>query len=50
MRWKVTLGRVLVWFMAELILSMLGMDDLADYSEFLLERSSVQVVEEIVMK
>lgn len=50
-RWKFTLSRLLIWFTAELILSMLGMDDLADYSEFLLERStSVILVQEITVK
>ena len=36
-RWKFTMGRLLVWLFAEVILSLLGMDDLADYSEFLFE-------------
>ena len=51
MRWKFTLSRLVVWLMAELILSMLGMDDLADYSEFLLEKSSpVLAVQKIVVQ
>ncbi|MEM9485056.1 MAG: hypothetical protein AAGA83_15365 [Cyanobacteria bacterium P01_F01_bin.116] len=49
-RWKVTLGRLFVWLAAEIIFSMLGIDDLADYSEFLLERnSSVLAVHDIVV-
>lgn len=51
MRWKFTLSRLIIWLAAELILSMLGMDDLADYSEFLLEKSTpVLTAQEITVK
>lgn len=43
-RWKFTLGRLFVWISAEIILSMLGMDDLADYSEFLFENEPPMLV------
>ena len=39
-RWRVTLCKFFVWFIAEIILSILGIDDLADYSEFLFEKNS----------
>ena len=31
--------KVIVWVIAEIILNVLGLDDLADYSEFLFERT-----------
>lgn len=50
-RWKFTLCRLLVWVVAEIVFSMLGVDDLADYSEFLLERSTpILAVQEIAVK
>lgn len=33
--------RTLVWVTAEIILTLLGIDDLADYSEFIFERNAV---------
>lgn len=37
-RWKNLLCKALIWLIAEIFLSILGMDDLADYSEFIFER------------
>ena len=34
-RWKIFLGRIAIWLAAEIFLTCLGLDDLADYSEFL---------------
>lgn len=36
---RFTLGRVFVWLTAEIVLSVLGIDDLADYSEFVFEKN-----------
>lgn len=37
-RWKVLLVRITVWLVAEIILTCLGLDNFADYSEFLNEK------------
>ncbi|MEM8809204.1 MAG: hypothetical protein AAGF01_24550 [Cyanobacteria bacterium P01_G01_bin.38] len=37
-RWRKLGGRTLVWLAAELLLTLIGVDDLADYIEYLLER------------
>ncbi len=36
---KKLITKFLIWLMAEILLSFLGLDDLADYSEFIFERS-----------
>ncbi|MEM0980853.1 MAG: hypothetical protein AAGH78_11340 [Cyanobacteria bacterium P01_H01_bin.58] len=33
-RWKRLLQQLAVWLTAEIILTLMGMDDLADYSEY----------------
>ena len=38
-RWRFVFGKFFIWLAAEIILSMLGIDDLADYSEFLFEKN-----------
>ncbi len=42
-RWKIFLSRMVFWLAAEISLSCLGLDDLADYSEFLHEEKYVLV-------
>ncbi len=37
-QWKYKWYKIFVWLMAEVIFSMLGVDDLADYSEFIFEQ------------
>ena len=37
-QWKLGVCRFFVWLTAEIVLSMLGIDDLADYSEFIFEK------------
>ena len=37
-QWKYKWCKIFVWLMAEVIFSMLGVDDLADYSEFIFEQ------------
>ncbi len=34
-KWKTFITKVAVWFVLELFLNVLGLDQLADYSEFL---------------
>lgn len=41
--WKQSLSRIIVWFAAEVILNCVGLDDLADYSEFIFERNIIAV-------
>ncbi len=40
-RWKKLLARTAIWLVAEISLNLLGLDDLADYSEFLYERNGI---------
>ena len=37
-KWKKILVRIMVWMSAEIVLNLLNLDTLSDYSEFLLER------------
>ena len=37
-RWKKLIVKVTAWLAAEIILNLLGLDNLADYSEFLYEQ------------
>lgn len=37
-QWKKLLTRTAIWLAAEILLNVLGIDDLADYSEFIFER------------
>ena len=41
-RWKTVLARITVWLAAEILLSFLGIDDIAGYSEFIFERYCIQ--------
>ena len=41
--WKQNLYRVIVWLAAEIILNCVGLDDLADYSEFVFERNTIDL-------
>ena len=37
-------NRILIWMMAEIVLNLVGIDDLADYSEFLFDRPITEIV------
>ena len=37
-KWRVLGSKTIVWLAAEVILCLVGMDDIADYSEFLGDR------------
>ena len=41
-QWKKLLARMALWLAAEISLNFLGLDDLADYTEFLTQISSYQ--------
>ncbi|MGK7916304.1 MAG: hypothetical protein AB4038_12315 [Prochloraceae cyanobacterium] len=40
-QWKKELAKITVWLAAEILLNFLGLDDLADYSEFIFERNAI---------
>jgi|GEM_PF-792914 len=44
MKWKRVFAKTLVWIAAEIALNLLGLDNLADYSEFLFEREVIVVM------
>ena len=37
-KWNKLITSFIIWLMAEIVLTSLGLDDLADYSEFVYER------------
>ena len=41
--WNFLLARIVLWLLVEISLNFLGLDDLADYSEFIFERNKVAV-------
>jgi hypothetical protein len=42
-RWKVLLIKIIIWLMAEVTLTYLGLDNFADYSEFLDDRNLISL-------
>ena len=40
-RWKTLLTKALIWLAAEIILNTIGLDTLADYSEFVFEPNTI---------
>lgn len=42
-KWKKFICQILIWLVAEIYLSILGVDNLADYSEFLVESSRLKL-------
>jgi hypothetical protein len=46
--WKTMLPRATVWLMTEAMLSLLGLDSIADYSEFLLKKESLLRTDPII--
>lgn len=39
--WKALIVKLTVWLAAEIVLNLIGLDNLADYSEFVFERDRV---------
>jgi hypothetical protein len=39
--WQHRLTKIFLWFIAELALNVLGLDQLADYSEYMLSRNTI---------
>lgn len=46
-KWKKLLTKTVVWLAAEILLNFLGMDNLADYSEFIFDRGVVALEADI---
>ena len=40
-KWKKLLAKTVIWLAAEILLNFLGVDDLADYGEFIFDRNFV---------
>ena len=40
-RWKILLSKTLIWIVAEITLNCVGVDTLADYSEFVFDRNEL---------
>ncbi|MEC4894015.1 MAG: hypothetical protein SAL07_24835 [Oscillatoria sp. PMC 1051.18] len=38
---KKLLAKIIIWIVAEILLNLLGMDDLADYSEYIFEKEVI---------
>ena len=41
LKWKILFKKTLVWIVAEIILNCLGVDTLADYSEFVFDTNTL---------
>ncbi len=39
--WKTLLGKITIWLLLEIALNVLGLDNLADYSEFVFNKHCV---------
>ena len=44
--WQQLLRKIGVWLVIEILLTILGIDDLADYSEFIYEKKNILVTRE----
>ena len=42
-RWHKLLGKFTIWLTLEIVLNLMGLDDIADYSEFIFERGNSPV-------
>ncbi|MGK7889125.1 MAG: hypothetical protein AB4042_07300 [Leptolyngbyaceae cyanobacterium] len=47
-RWRSLLAKTTVWLAAEIILGIMGLDHLADYSEFMIQRQMLAQVTETI--
>ena len=43
-RWQKLLVKTTVWLVAEILLTLLGIDHLADYSEFVFEKNIIVLI------
>jgi hypothetical protein len=40
-KWKKLVTQIIFWLVAEIILNLLGLDNLADYGEFVFDREAI---------
>ena len=40
-KWKTLLTKTLIWLLAEILLNTMGLDTLADYSEFVFDKNAI---------
>ena len=40
-RWKTLFTKTLIWLVAEILLNSIGLDTLADYSEFVFDKNAI---------
>ncbi len=43
-KWKKILIRMTLWLITEVVLNSVGLDNLADYSEFVFERNTITII------
>ncbi|MGB5633824.1 MAG: hypothetical protein WBM44_07410 [Waterburya sp.] len=43
-KWNKLIAKIIIWLAAEILLTFLGLDDIADYSEFVHERPTVTLI------
>jgi hypothetical protein len=43
-QWKNILIRMTLWLITEVVLNSVGLDNLADYSEFIFERNTMAII------
>ena len=43
-RWRKLLLKLTIWLVVEIVLNLMGLDDMADYSEFLFTHSNTPTV------
>jgi hypothetical protein len=41
--WQKSVAKIIIWLAAEILLTAIGLDDLADYSEFIFEKNVITI-------
>lgn len=41
--WRKSVTKIIIWLAAEVLLTAIGVDDLADYSEFIFEKNMMTI-------
>ena len=40
-KWKILFSKILVWLITEMVLNSIGLDTLADYSDFVFDKNAI---------
>ncbi len=40
-KWKILFSKILVWLVTEMVLNSIGLDTLADYSDFVFDKNAI---------